>query len=473
MSLQQSVALAAILSESGLHGATAGTTGAEFIKQLSVGGKLAGFRMVDPFGNLDVGKSLQRMNAVTSAMAPNIRARFLERMGFTGENLVGVELMLGKWHEFNGIVKEGFNSQGVAASKAAERSAAADFQIQILLNRWSRFQEILGESLLGPLNRLLGVLKPVLLDMNQFAETHSRVAQLAAAVIGLAGATAVFGGAWQILGIGRTLEFLRIGAVLTKAWTAAQWLLNAALDANPIGLTVIAVAALATAVYEVYQHWAGISAWFAAQFGEIAAVFHRVVAAIGNFGLAMYQAGKSAMSMLAHGMIDAALAPVRAAEDIAHKIGRFFVGHSPIPEGALHDMNLGREIAASMKPGPVVAAVRQLAAAVALAIPLTISPAMHAITRAPVTIAPAIHTVAPALAAQAPGATLAMHRTGHEAAGGQVNHINVGPVRVNVSGGDLKSADVQAAVERAIDESTDRIATALKRCQSNHDRTNY
>ena len=38
----------------------------------------------------------------------------------------------------------------------------------------------------------------------------------------------------------------------TAAWTAAQWLLNAALNANPIGLIIIALAALAAGIYLAY-----------------------------------------------------------------------------------------------------------------------------------------------------------------------------------------------------------------------------
>ncbi|GAV21613.1 phage tail tape measure protein [Carboxydothermus pertinax] len=41
--------------------------------------------------------------------------------------------------------------------------------------------------------------------------------------------------------------------VATRAWAAAQWLLNAALSANPIGLIVIAVAGLAAGLYILYQ----------------------------------------------------------------------------------------------------------------------------------------------------------------------------------------------------------------------------
>jgi hypothetical protein len=40
----------------------------------------------------------------------------------------------------------------------------------------------------------------------------------------------------------------------TKAWAAAQWLLNAALDANPIGLVVIALAAIVGAFILAYRH---------------------------------------------------------------------------------------------------------------------------------------------------------------------------------------------------------------------------
>lgn len=44
----------------------------------------------------------------------------------------------------------------------------------------------------------------------------------------------------------------------TAAWTAVQWLLNVAMDANPIGLIVLAIAGLVAAVIYAYTHFA----WF-------------------------------------------------------------------------------------------------------------------------------------------------------------------------------------------------------------------
>ncbi len=49
---------------------------------------------------------------------------------------------------------------------------------------------------------------------------------------------------------------------ITKAMTAAQWALNVALNANPIGLVVLAVAALAAAAYAVIANWDSIAEFF-------------------------------------------------------------------------------------------------------------------------------------------------------------------------------------------------------------------
>lgn len=51
-------------------------------------------------------------------------------------------------------------------------------------------------------------------------------------------------------------------SVATKAWTAAQWLWNAAMNANPIGLLVAAIAGLVAAGYYLYQNWGAVSAWW-------------------------------------------------------------------------------------------------------------------------------------------------------------------------------------------------------------------
>jgi phage-related protein len=73
----------------------------------------------------------------------------------------------------------------------------------------------------------------------------------------------------------------------TIAWTAAQWLLNAALDANPIGIVIVALAALGTALYLAWTRSATfrdivIGAWRAVR-AAVSAVTSFLTANIGTF----------------------------------------------------------------------------------------------------------------------------------------------------------------------------------------------
>lgn len=57
----------------------------------------------------------------------------------------------------------------------------------------------------------------------------------------------------------------------TKVWAAVQWVLNAAMSANPIGLVVIAIAGLIAAGAWLVQNWDEIAAWWNDLWGGIAA----------------------------------------------------------------------------------------------------------------------------------------------------------------------------------------------------------
>ncbi|EHI98046.1 phage tail tape measure protein, TP901 family [Clostridium sp. DL-VIII] len=47
----------------------------------------------------------------------------------------------------------------------------------------------------------------------------------------------------------------------TNAWEAAQWALDVAMDANPIGVVALAIAGLGFVIYEVVKHWQDIYNW--------------------------------------------------------------------------------------------------------------------------------------------------------------------------------------------------------------------
>lgn len=75
--------------------------------------------------------------------------------------------------------------------------------------------------------------------------------------------------AWKtvaVIGLQTTLFIAqRLGMIsaaeATNIITAAQWLFNAAMNANPMGVVVLGLAALGVAIYEVVQHWKDICTW--------------------------------------------------------------------------------------------------------------------------------------------------------------------------------------------------------------------
>ena len=92
-----------------------------------------------------------------------------------------------------------------------------------------------------------------------------------AAVVGV-GVVALNAGRIAILAYAAVTKAV---TVATKAWTAVQWLINAALTANPIGIVITAIAALVAAVIYCWNNFAGfrtylITMWDTVkQFGNI------------------------------------------------------------------------------------------------------------------------------------------------------------------------------------------------------------
>jgi hypothetical protein len=92
------------------------------------------------------------------------------------------------------------------------------------------------------------------------------------------------------------------------AWVAVQWLLNAAVDANPLGLFVLALAALVGGLIAAYQHSAVFRAvvldtWHAIE-AVVLPIVHRVVAVVVDGFNLMRSAISSVMTWLRSHWID-------------------------------------------------------------------------------------------------------------------------------------------------------------------------
>lgn len=160
---------------------------------------------------------------------------------------------------------------------------------------WEAFGTVLGELAGGVLEGLatafVWLVDGVRLFVSIIGYAVDWVSALCSGLFTLTGATAAANDSadptsWAALGkmlgvvlmtaIGIKAAFLAyhgvmlVVSVATKAWAAAQWLLNAAMNANPIGIVIALVLALAAAAGWVISHWDEISAWWSNLWSGIA-----------------------------------------------------------------------------------------------------------------------------------------------------------------------------------------------------------
>ena len=144
--------------------------------------------------------------------------------------------------DFAKINKELARVTGGAAAESANTAAGQFRRFQLTIDET---KEQIGAAFLPVLDRLA----PILLKVAKFVKDNTdAVVALGAVIATLAAGILVANAALKVY------ESLNLAVkVATTAWTAAQWLLNAALTANPIGLVVIAIAALVAGLILAYQ----------------------------------------------------------------------------------------------------------------------------------------------------------------------------------------------------------------------------
>jgi len=310
------------------------------------------------------------MKAIPVPVLQQIQQTFGER---------GLRALLIDKDEFNGLRKalDSADVMGAATRFSGEMLKSPKQQLKLLGESIRQVFIQGGLDILPMMMRLVGALIPLAHSAQAFAKAHAGWVKMAAVVAILAAGALVLGGSLAIVSaaLGGFSAFagivtgvagsLRLAGLLTKAWTAAQWALDAAMDANPIGLAIVGIAALGFAIGYLVNHWTAVKGFLKSSISFFEGIGAAVLHALVNPFVEL------------PGAIKAAWTGIKVeVEGIAGKISRFFVGHSPIPEGPLHNLNLGREIGRSLQPSPVLNAVRAAAAAVALAIP-TIAPTVH------------------------------------------------------------------------------------------------
>ena len=287
------------------------------------------------------------------------------------------------------------DSSGALSKAYGTATANMADATQRLHQHWSNLADGLSSPALGIQARATDLLSDAVQDLSKRIENHSKIAAVAAiALTGLGGAAyhgvqalsargtiSIFAGEglqaaqWAIKALdfeSITLRFIyakdAIAGIVsaTNLWTGAQSLLNAALapTALTIGAIVVAVAALAVAAYEIYEHWSAVKGFFVKLWDDVKVIFADAAEWMKN-------AGENLVKALGEGILAVAEWPVKAAESLAEKIGGFFHFHSPPAYGPLREaivnFRFGEELAKHMKPAPAIAASIGMAAGIAAA----------------------------------------------------------------------------------------------------------
>lgn len=144
------------------------------------------------------------------------------------------------------------------------RSKTAANSLQLLQNAMVAGAIKAGSVLLPELVKISEKIGPIIDKVVDWADKNPKLfgtlVKVATALVGLriamlAGRYAMLvfkGGALDlIMNLVKVAKFLRLGA-------AAQWLLNVAMTANPIGLIIAGIAALGVGIYMLIKHWASV-----------------------------------------------------------------------------------------------------------------------------------------------------------------------------------------------------------------------
>ena len=176
---------------------------------------------------------------------------------------------------------------GAVNAEYAARAATTANQMQLAKNQAAAMGITLGNVMLPALNDTLKALMPWMSQLTGLAQAYPGVTKAIVMGVGalmlfkiaaIAGAYALTFVRGALLAGKAVLLAARMGwllytgamvagtsasraaIVISKALTAAQWLFNAALSANPIGVVVLAIVALVAAGVLLYRNWGDIVA---------------------------------------------------------------------------------------------------------------------------------------------------------------------------------------------------------------------
>jgi len=252
ISIEDTTTALGILAQAGIKSSDAGTLIKTMLLSLTDQGKPAqkaiqqlGLELYDQTGKFKgIEYVYKRLNQASKEMTEEqYQAATATLFGTDAARFSG--LAAGKaapnWDE----MRKAMDGTGTAAKVADARMQGLPGALELLKNAGQSLGLTIYDAVKGPLDAIVRGIANVVLAFDDWLGSGAIPKFLKDHKEELLGAAAVLGTYAAVMG---TVK------LATAAWAGAQWLLNAAMDANPITLAVVAIAALVAGVIYAYKN---------------------------------------------------------------------------------------------------------------------------------------------------------------------------------------------------------------------------
>lgn len=215
------------------------------------------------------------------------------------QNQAGVDLFGTMWEDL-GIdgVKALMNVNGEMDKSGEKMKEIDEIRYSDIGNEFSTLGRIIETDLIKPLlesllpaaqNVVKWVQENVPKVIEKLGEVKHFLNDISPLLAALGTALAGLALAGLIQNIGAIGTALKTWALSTKVVTAAQWLLNAALSANPIGIIIVAIGALVAAFVVLWNKSEGFRNFWIGLWENIKLIVSTVVTAVNNFFVELWE----------------------------------------------------------------------------------------------------------------------------------------------------------------------------------------
>lgn len=251
--------------------------------------RLLGIEIADSNGQLrsiiDIIQEIERRFGITkekisdsmrtAAAAAGDAAGALQAVGMKSQDAADISLLLGDEAARMIALVIGYSDELKATTGSIEKYNALQEDMRLrteglegaqgrLSGEFKKTKDLIGHELIPAQQAFVEMVDKMLGAVNRFIEAHPTAAKWIAYVGASAGALlmliSVVGITTTLIGfLGIATTALQVKAIafmaVTRAWTAVQWLLNAALTANPIGLIIVGIGVLIAGIVGMVKHW--------------------------------------------------------------------------------------------------------------------------------------------------------------------------------------------------------------------------